>query len=383
MNDMHMDDTRQMLADSARTYVARAYDAGTRSASLDHPHACAPQRWQEFADMGWLALPFSEPDGGLGGSLADLCAVAEELGTALVVEPFVPCVVLGAGLLADLAPEAVRASWVPGILQGRQRLAFAGWEPGSGFDVAAIRCTAHPDGPRMRLQGDKCLVPGGAGVDGYLVSARLQGSDDVGVFLLAPGTSGLTVTPQALYDGQLTVALAMQEAQADGALMIGTAAAVLPRLQQAVDRAMLAHCAETVGSMQRAFDITLDYLKTRKQFGRVIAANQVVQHRLVDLYVEIAEARAITHAAAEVLDGADRALHRRHSAAARICVARTARHVWEECVQLHGAIGMTQEYVLGQYVKRLAVACTLYGGVEDHLEILAAQSLDSAPSTNY
>jgi len=137
--------------------------------------------------------------------------------------------------------------------------------------------------------------------------------------------------------------------------------------------------------MQRAFDITLDYLKTRKQFGRVISANQVVQHRLVDLYVGIEEARSLTQAATAELDSAGaHALtgQLRHCAAASVCVAQTARHVWEESVQLHGAIGMTQEYILGQYVKRLALAGNLYGGVEQHLERLAAASLDPPASVN-
>ena len=378
---MQADDTHDMLADSARSYMARAYDAKARATSLAHPHACAPARWQEFADMGWLALPVAGQYGGLDGSLADLCALAEDMGGALVVEPFVPCVVLATGLLADLASDTVRQAWLPAITQGRRRVAVAAWEPAAGFDITAIDTIAVPDGPLFRLQGGKCLVLGGAGADAYLVTARLQGSQDIGVFLLRADTPGLSVTVQALYDTQLTVRLDMQQALAETALRIGPGTDILAALEDAMDRAAVAHGAELVGSMQRAFDITLDYLKTRKQFGRAIASNQVVQHRLVDLLVEIAEARALTQSAAEMLDNAgtaDLLLARRQCAAARICVAQTARHVWEESVQLHGAIGMTQEYQLGHYVKRLAVGCTLYGGVEEHLGKLAALSLDDA-----
>lgn len=378
MNEMTIDDTRQMLADSARSYVARTYDAKARAVSLAHAQGCSPQRWQDFADMGWLALPLAEQDGGLGGSLADICTVAEELGAGLVVEPFVACAVLGAGLLADLGDDALRQTWLPALAQGTRRIAFAAWEPGNGFDPAAINTVAHRDGPRFRLDGEKALVLGGDGADAYLLAARLQGEDAVGIFLLGADTPGLSITPQALYDGQHTACLSMHQAVAGDVLLIASPEEVNARLEHTLHRARVAHGAETVGAMQRAFDITLEYLKTRKQFGRVISTNQVVQHRLVDLYVEIEEARAMTQAAAAELDagGAHPThAHMRHCAAARVCVAKTARHVWEESVQLHGAIGMTQEYILGQYVKQLALAGNLYGGVEEHLERLAAATL--------
>lgn len=380
--DMSSEDTRQMLADSARTYVTRAYGDSARAASLAHPHACDPQRWQEFADMGWLALPLPETDGGLGGGMADICVVAEELGMGLVVEPFVACAVMGGMLLHDVAPGSVREAWLPGITQGRLRVAFAPWEPGAGFDHEATSTQATRDGGNFRLQGDKSLVPGGTGADAFLLAARIGDSSDLGIFLVPAAAPGLSVTPQVLYDGQHAVRLQLHQAQAGDALMAGPAGDILPRLELALQRGIIAHCAETVGTMQRVFDITLDYLKTRKQFGRVIAANQVVQHRLVDLYVEVEEARALTHSAAAVLDNilsGDAAQRRRVCAAARACVVQTAQHVWEESVQLHGAIGMTQEYVLGQFVKRLALACTLYGGLEMHLERLAAVSLARTP----
>ena len=204
-------------------------------------------------------------------------------------------------------------------------------------------------------------------------------SEELAVFLLPASTLGLQVHPLVLYDGQHAAHLRMEQAQAPEPLLQGPAALVMARLEQAMQVAMLAHCAETVGAMQRAFDITLDYLKTRKQFGKAIAANQVVQHRLVDLHVEIAEARALT------FDGAaqiarlsdDSTLRRRQVAATRSCVVQAARHVWEESVQLHGAIGMTDEYQVGRYVKRLALACTLFGGLEEQLEELAALALDA------
>ena len=216
------------------------------------------------------------------------------------------------------------------------------------------------------------------GADAYLVAAQLPASGELAVFLMPASTPGLQVHPLVLYDGQHAVHLRMEHAEASGPLLQGPAALVTARLERAMQIATLAHCAETVGAMQRAFDITLDYLKTRQQFGKTIASNQVVQHRLVDLHVEIAEARALTFDSAAQFSGLqeDDTLRRRQVAATRACVVQAARHVWEESVQLHGAIGMTDEYQVGRYVKRLALACTLFGGLEEQLEELAALALD-------
>ena len=382
MSDLILDDAQQMLADSVRKYVERGYGASVRRASIDHPQGCSPERWEEFAELGWLALPVPEEDGGLGGSISDICVIAEELGRGLVNEPFVASAVLGAMLLADVASTTVRMQWLPGIAEGSQRVAFAPWEPGARFDMGAIDTRAEPIDKGFRLHGEKTLVPGGAGADAYLLAARLADSGLIGLFLIPAATEGLTVTPQVFYDGQHATRLRMDGMLAVDALAVGPAAEVLALLEKAMDRAIVAHCAETVGVMARTFDITLDYLKTRKQFGRAIAANQVVQHRMVDLYVEIEEARALTRAAATQLaqqgEKDASSLRRRYSAAAKACVSLAAKHVWEESVQLHGAIGMTEEYAVGKFIKRLALASTLYGGVEFQLERLVEVSFGNA-----
>ena len=381
MSDLLLDDAQQMLADSVRKYVERGYGDAVRRASIDHPQGCSPERWNEFAELGWLGLPVPEEDGGLGGSISDICVIAEEFGRGLVNEPFVASAVLGAMLLADVASATVRMQWLPGIADGSLRVAFAPWEPGARFDMAAIGTRAEPIDKGFRLYGEKSLVPGGAGAHAYLLAARLADSGLHGLFLIPAATGGLTVTPQVFYDGQHAAQLRMDGVEAVDALAVGPVVEVLALLEKAMDRAIVAHCAETVGVMARTFDITLDYLKTRKQFGRAIAANQVVQHRMVDLYVEIEEARALTRAAATVLaqqGQKDASLRRRYSAAAKACVSLAAKHVWEESVQLHGAIGMTEEYAVGKFIKRLALASTLYGGVESQLEQLAEGSLGDA-----
>ena len=380
ITEMELQDNSQMLADSARVYMERGYGEAVRNASFAHPQGCAPQRWQEFAELGWLALPVPERDGGLGGSLAEICVVTQAMGQALVNEPYLACAVLGSTLLARVASEAVRRQWLPALADGSKRIAFAPWEAGLDMDFRRISTTARKDATGWYLQGEKYLVPGGNGADAWIVAARVSDGTELALFLLPANGHGIQATQQVLYDGQHCVHLRLEDAVAAEPLLQGPAAQILARLEQAMQVATVAHCAETVGAMQRAFEITLDYLKTRKQFGKAIASNQVVQHRLVDLHVEIAEARALTASTAAQLASlqleGDSSAARRQVAATRACVVHTARHVWEESVQLHGAIGMTDEYHVGRYVKRLALACTLFGALEEQLEELAALALD-------
>lgn len=376
MNTAILEEEKQQLADSVRRYVERGYGDSMRSASERHPDGCDPQRWKEFADLGWLALPLSEGDGGLGGSLADTCWVAEELGRGCVVEPYVACAVAAALLLADTASPALRAHWLPGLADGSLRLAFAPWEPGFGFDPCIVNARAGKRAAGFNIQGKKSMVPGGCGANAYLLSALLDDGMTAGLFLVDAHATGLRATPRMLYDGRRALDLHLQDTPSTALVAAAPIAEFNRWLRRAQDRAALVHCAETVGTMQRAFELTLDYLHTRVQFGRPIAANQAVQHRLVNLYVEIEEARALTRAAADAKSHPASAS--RYSAAAKARVSQAAKLVWEESVQLHGAIGMTDECALAPFVKRLAMSITLYGSTDQHLERLAALSLDEA-----
>ncbi|CAG4886780.1 acyl-CoA dehydrogenase family protein [Paraburkholderia saeva] len=383
MSEHTLNDDQDMLSDSARKYIARGYGTAVREASFAHPQGCLPERWKEFAELGWLAMPVPEADDGLGSSLGDICVLAEELGRGLVNEPFIAAAVLATMLFVDVATPELRARYLPGVVTGSQRLAFAAWESGISFEGGAVTATAQQSGQTFSLNGTKTLVPGGAGADAFLLAAMTSG-DSMGLFLVDAGSPRLTVTPRSLYDGQRVADIVLDGVEGAVALVTGSREEVVRLIERAIDRATVAHCAETVGVMVAAFETTREYLITRKQFGRAIGANQVIQHRMVDLMVEIEEARALTRAAASVIDqenGDDSTARRRYSAAAKAFVARAATHVWEESVQLHGAIGMTQEYVLGHFVKRLAAASTLYGGAEQQLERLATTVLEGPLAT--
>lgn len=378
------DENRQLLIDSVRDYVARSYDAAARAESQAHPKGCVERRWQDFAELGWLALPQPLAHGGLAGSAADVCALCEELGRGLVNEPFVASAVLPGALLRSLPESAPVAQLQSRSADGSMRLALACWEPGHVFDTAHIGMQATRDGAGYRLQGDKTMVAGGAAAHALIVPARIDAAR-FGLFLVAADAAGTQLSGTSLYDGQRVAQLRLDGVLADASLFEGSRTDITQLLQAAMDHAIVADCAQAVGSMQAAFDITLDYTRTRKQFGQTIASNQAVQHRLVDLHVEIAQARALTGAAADKLDkepSSTSTQRRRLVAAARACAALASRLVWQESVQLHGAIGMTQEYALGPFVKRLALTCAWHGSAEYQLAQLAAASLDELlPST--
>lgn len=355
MNAIFSDEQR-MLADSARKVFARG-DTGT-----------AP-RWQEFAELGWLALPVPEAHGGLGGSLADLCVLAEELGRGLSDQPFVASSVLAGMLLADVAPPALSDAWLGALADGSKRVAFAPWEPRARHDARAIAARARPDGAAWRIAGAKALALGAAGADAWLLATRTADAR-LGLFLVEAGAPGLQLQEHALYDGRQAASLQLDAAPAT-LLCEGPDAEMHAHIASALERAAIVHAAETVGTMARAFEITSEYVATRQQFGKPISTHQVIQHRLVDLYVEIEEARALVRAAAAEPQPA-------MASAAAALVALTARHVWEESIQLHGAIGMTEEYAVGACVRRLALAASAYGDSHHHLAALADQLLGEA-----
>lgn len=381
MTELSFNPDQRMLADSARRYVERGYGAADLEASLAHPSGCLPQKWREFGELGWLGVALPEADGGLGGSLRDVCIVAEELGRGAINEPFVASGVAPCVLLAEIASEAVKQAWLPGLIDGSRRLALACLPFDNTAALPGIEASALSGEHGFVLSGETSLVLGAAGADGYIFQARLADDAGVGLFLVEAGAPGLTVLPCALYDGQRAAQLQLEGVAVAAALVVQAAPVMHELLARYADYVVVAHCAQTVGTLQRTFEITIDYLKMRQQFGRPISANQVVQHRLVDLFVEIEEARALNWVAAGILDecrGEDAARRRKYAVAAKAFVAQAAKRCWREAVQLHGAIGMTQEYAVGQYVKRLAAASTLYGTAEFQLEQFAELSLGTA-----
>ena len=366
--NFELTDDQAMLADSIDRFGRKAYPLAERPRLLAAAGRGEPGQWVAMAELGWLALPLSEAQGGLGGSATDVMVVAEGLGRHLVPEPFVSTCVLAASLVTD---QAV----LDGVIDGSTRVAFATGDGDARFTHMHIETTAVRDSGDFLLSGVKHYVPDGADADWFVVPGRSGGTvdalDGVGLFLLAKDTPGLTVERFRSPDHHRHARLRLDKVRVPAAGLIGEAGGSGMTLGLAVKRAILAHCAEAVGAMDALHDITLEYLKTRKQFGAPIGSFQALQHRMVDIAIACEEARSITWRAtlemeAGVMDKG------RMTSAAKARVGQCGLFVGRQAVQLHGGVGTSDELVVPHYYKRLMMIDMAYGNADHHRARFAA-----------
>ena len=326
-----------------------------------------PAHWRQFAEMGLFAAPLPEAHGGLGGGAIESLVVMEEFGRALVVEPFVPTVVIGSGLLAKTG-GALAEEWLPRIAAGQTMMAFAFAEVQGRFNLADLTTTAKKHGDTYLLQGQKAVVLGAPWADHLIVTARMGGSQreasGVGVFLVEKNAK-VSSRDYVVMSGLRAGDIIFENAPAR---LIGEEGAALPLLEAIIDRAIAAHLAEATGAIAMLMNATMDYAKTRKQFGQPIGKFQVLQHRMVDMYIAQEQAQSASLMANLKLDEPDGA---RAVSAAKAAVGKYARAVGEGAVQVHGGIGMTDELNVGHYFKRLVLLETLYGSPDHHLRRMA------------
>ena len=298
--------------------------------------------------------------------------VMEAFGRGLVLEPYFATVVLGGGLIRRAGSAAQQTELIPLIAQGKLKLAFAHVERQSRWNLADVATTASPDGGSWVLNGAKSVVLHGDCADRILVTARVSGGrqdrDGIGLFLVEAGAPGVTRRGYPTQDGLRAAEITLDGARATP---IGEPGAALPVIEQVVDEAIAALAAEAVGVMAAMQETTLDYLKTRQQFGRAIGQFQALQHRAVDMLTAVEQARSMALFAAVMAGDADAAERRRAIAAAKVQIGRSGRHVGQEAIQLHGGIGMTMEYKVGHYFKRMTMIDQMFGDADQHLAELA------------
>ena len=345
---------QQLLADSVRRYLAKSYDFEARR-KIVAGEGWSADAWKQFAEMGLMGLPLSTDHGGFGGGAVDLMGVMEAFGDALVVEPYLPLVLAARAIERGAKDSAV----LPAVVEGRAKLAFAHSEKGARYALEAVQVRAKNN----RLSGEKSAVIGAPTADQLVVSAR--GEDGVALYVVERAAT--EVKAYRTIDERLAGDVVLREAQAQK--LAGGAAL----LEETVDFASALLCAEAVGGLQFACDTTLEYLKTRKQFGVPIGTFQALQHRIVDMYVSLEQARSMACLAASKADAASDARERaRAISAAKIKVADAARHVSQEAVQLHGGMGMSEELKVSHTFRRLTVLAREYGDVDHHLARYAA-----------
>jgi pimeloyl-CoA dehydrogenase small subunit len=368
--DFDLTDEQRLLKESVDRLILDQYQFQQRKQYMAEPAGYSPAMWSRFAEQGLLGLPFTESTGGFGGGSIETMLVMEAFGRGLVVEPFFATVILAGGLLIRAGDHALSAALVPQITAGTLKLAFGHVERHSRYDLANVTTTARKDGDAYVLNGAKSVVLHGDAADKILVTARLAGApmdrDGIGLFLLDATAPGLTRRGYPTQDGlraaELTLSNVRAAALSDNAL---------PLIEHAVDQAIAALCAEAVGTMQSMQDLTLEYLKTRKQFGRPIGSFQVLQHRAVDMLTALEQARSMAMFAAVTAEEENPVERRRAIAAAKVQIGRSGRLIGQEAIQMHGGMGMTMEFSVGHYFKRMTMIDQLYGDADHHLATLA------------
>ena len=373
--DFELSEEQRLLQDGLARLMADRYDFEARRKHMAQPDGWSREQWGRYAEMGLLGLPFSEEDGGFGGGAVETMIVMEQFGRALALEPYFATVVLGGGFLRLGGSAAQRAELIPAIVEGGLLLAFAQAERQSRYELADVATTARRDGDGWVIDGAKRAVLHGDCADKLIVSARVDGGQrdrvGIGLFIVDASAPGVTRRGYVTQDRLRAADVGFDKVRVGSEAVIGEPGGALPLIEQVVDIATAALCAEAVGAMVKAHEVTVDYLKVRHQFGKPIGSFQALQHRAVDMLVHIEKARSLTMYGMMMSEEPDALARRRAVSANKIQVGRSGKHVGGEAVQMHGGIGMTDEYLIGHYYRRLTVIDLLFGDSNHHVTRLA------------
>lgn len=366
--DLDLSAEQKLLADTVNGLLEKKYDANARLALLTSDDGWSRDLWRQYAELGLLGLTVDEQYGGAGMGVDELAVVMECFGRALVLEPFLATVVLGGGLVAAAGTPEQKAALLPGVAAGETLLAFAHTEAGSRWSLTDIAATATPTADGWTVSGEKIAVLGGDSADQLVVTARTP-DGVVGLFLVDASADGVARDAYPMQDGLRGADVRFAGAPATA---LGEPSEALAAVESVLDVATAALCAEAVGAMDRMLWLTVDYLKTRVQFGRPIAVFQALQHRAANMYVSLEQARSMAMVARLALSDDDVTARRKLVQAALLQIDGAARHVGQEAVQLHGGIGMTMEYPVGHYLKRVTVIARTFADADQLTELVAA-----------
>lgn len=377
--DFSYTEVQRMLQDQVQRFVQKSYDFETRGKIIASETGYSKENWDLFAELGWLAVPFSEEDGGLGGASVDLIVIMEEFGKANLVEPYLATAVLSGRLIAALTGGERKEELLGGIIGGEQQLACAYAEENSRYNLARVSTTAVTDGDDVVINGKKVAVLNAGNADRLLVVARESGEETdregVSVFLVDAASDGISQRAFPTIDGRRAAEVEFSEVRIPASARLGEAGAALPALESVIDLATVASSAEAVGALEMLLQKTVEYSKTRTQFGVPIGTFQALQHRMADMFIECQLARSIVIMAAMQLDGNESAaVKARAVSAAKSRVGKAIRRVGQEAIQIHGGIGTTEELDVGHFFKRVTAIDLLFGDGDYHTDRYAALS---------
>jgi pimeloyl-CoA dehydrogenase small subunit len=373
--DFELSDEQRLLKDSVERLTAQRYDFEARKKYMAEPNGWSREMWRQYTELGLTALPFAEEHGGIGGGPVETMIVMEAFGRALTLEPYFATVVLGGGFLKAGASDAVRAELLPKVAAGETLLAFAHTERQSRYDLADVATMATKEDSGFDLEGAKSLVLHGDVSDKLIVSARISGAqrdkNGIGLFLVDAKAPGVSVRGYPTVDGLRAAEVTLTGVKVDADAVIGEPGHAYPLIERVVDSGIAALAAEAVGAMSAMNEITVDYLKQRKQFGVPIGNFQVLQHRAGEMLIALEQARSMAMLATMMSEEPNATERRKAIAAAKVQIGRSAKFVGQSAIQLHGGIGMTMEYKVGHYFKRVTMIDTMFGDADHHLAALA------------
>jgi pimeloyl-CoA dehydrogenase small subunit len=374
--DFELSDEQRLLQDSVSRLMADRYSFEQRKTYLKAPEGFSAALWSQYAELGLLGLPFPEEYGGFGGGAQEIMLVMQAFGRALILEPYLATVVLSGAALRHAGSDAQNAAILPAIADGSMKLAFAHAERQARYDLTDVVTTAKRSGGGWVLDGAKSVVTHGEAADKFVLSARTSGDrydeDGITLFLLDATAPGLARRGYATRDEQRAADIALSNVQAGEADVLGEVGRGLAIVQRVVEAGIAATAAECVGAMEVMHSMTLEYSKTREQFGKPIGSYQVVQHRLADMFMTMEQGRSMAMLATVMLDQPDADERTRKIAMAKVGVGQAGRYVSQSAIQMHGGIGMTEEYAVGHYFRRCMAIERLFGDPAYYLQKLAA-----------
>lgn len=368
--DFSFTSEQDMLRDTVARLVREQYDFETRRKVAKSDAGWRPQMWAQFAELGLLGAPFSEAEGGFGGGPVEAMILMEEFGKGLVIEPYLQTVVIGGGFMRHGGSSAQKEENFPAIIGGERLFVFAYAEPKSRYDLNDVSTTAKKEGAGYVLNGHKAVVLGAPFATHLIVTARTSGGQrdrgGVGVFIVPKNAKGVSTRDYPTVDGLRASEVYLENVSVGADAVIGDAGNGLPLVERVVDDAIAALCAEAVGCLGVLNSATLEYSKTRKQFGVPIGSFQVLQHRMADMFMAYEQSVSMTYLVTLKLDEAERA-RKLAASGAKVQIGKAGKLISQEAVQIHGGMGMTDELNVGHFFKRVTMINSQFGDVDWHL----------------
>ncbi len=375
--DFDLNDDQRLLQDSVTRLLADRYNFEARKRFLKEPEGWSTELWSQYAELGLLGLPFAEEYGGFGGGPVEVMLVMQAFGRALALEPYLSTVVLGGAAIKLAGSDSHKSELLPQIGEGKLKLAFAHGERQSRYDVTDVLTTAKQNGQGWILEGGKSVVAHGDSADKLIVSARTAGEreDPYGItlFLVDARANGVARRGYTMRDGTRAAEIALSGVKVGKSDVLGDPGEALPVIERIMEAGIAATSAEVVGAMETIHSMTLEYLKTREQFGQPIGRNQVLQHRSAEMFVALEQGRSMAMLAAVSVDEPDPKERAHAISMAKVGVGQAGKFVSQQGIQLHGGIGMTEEYAVGHYFRRVMVIEHMFGDTAHHLARLADQ----------